>query len=164
MKYKDPRCPTISVSIGGTHIERALLDLGASVNLLSYSVYIQLELGELRPTHITLSLDDRPMKIPRGIIEYVLVQVNNFYFPVGYVALDTEPTIKGPNHIPIILGRPFLTISNALINCRSGCMQITFGDITLDLNIFNLIKKLTFLEVEKPEDASLIDVRLFACI
>ena len=39
VKYKDPGCPTISVNIGGTCVEKALLDLGASVNLLPYSMY-----------------------------------------------------------------------------------------------------------------------------
>ncbi|RVW21052.1 Retrovirus-related Pol polyprotein from transposon 17.6 [Vitis vinifera] len=58
VKYKDPGCPTISVNIGGTHVEKALLDLGASVNLLPYSVYKQLGLGGLKPTAITLSLAD----------------------------------------------------------------------------------------------------------
>ncbi|RVW50269.1 hypothetical protein CK203_081227 [Vitis vinifera] len=59
VKYKDPSCPTISVSVGGTCVEKNLLDLGASVNLLPYSVYKQLGLGELKPTSITLSLADR---------------------------------------------------------------------------------------------------------
>ncbi|RVW12643.1 Retrovirus-related Pol polyprotein from transposon 297 [Vitis vinifera] len=58
VKYKDPGCPTISVNIGGTHVEKALLDLGASVNLLPYSVYKQLGLGGLKPTTMTLSLAD----------------------------------------------------------------------------------------------------------
>ncbi|RVW21743.1 Retrovirus-related Pol polyprotein from transposon 17.6 [Vitis vinifera] len=66
LKYKDPGCPTISVMIGGKVVEKALLDLGASVNLLPYSVYKQLGLGELKPTSITLSLADRSVKIPRG--------------------------------------------------------------------------------------------------
>ena len=39
VKYKDPGCPTISVMIGEMCVEKALLDLGASVNLLTYSVY-----------------------------------------------------------------------------------------------------------------------------
>ena len=64
VKYKDPGCLTISVNIGGTCVEKALLDLGASVNLLPYSVYKQLGLGELKPTTITLSLADRSIKIP----------------------------------------------------------------------------------------------------
>ena len=58
VKYKDPGSPTISVTIGGTCIDKALLDSGASVNLLPYSVYKQLGLGELKPTNVTLSLAD----------------------------------------------------------------------------------------------------------
>ena len=64
VKYKDPGSPTISVNIGGTCIDKALLDLGATVNLLPYSVYKQLGLGELKPTNITLSLADRSVKMP----------------------------------------------------------------------------------------------------
>ena len=59
LKYKDLGSPTISVNIGGTCIDKALLDLGASVNLLPYSMYKQLGFGELKPTNITLSLTDR---------------------------------------------------------------------------------------------------------
>ena len=73
MKYKDPGCPTISVSIGGTYVEKELLDLGASANLLRYSVYKQLGLGELKPTTITLSLTGRSIKIPKGTVEDVLI-------------------------------------------------------------------------------------------
>ena len=91
VKYKDPGSPTISVNIGGTCIEKALLDLGASVNLLPYSVYKQLGLGELKPTNITLSLADRSVK------------VDKFYYPVDFVVLDTEPIANGLNHVPVIL-------------------------------------------------------------
>ena len=73
VKYKDSGCPTISVNIGGTCVEKALLDLGASVNLLPYSINKQLGLGELKPTTITLSLADRSVKIPKGTVEDVLV-------------------------------------------------------------------------------------------
>ena len=141
VKYKDPGSPTISVNIGGTCIDKALLDLGASVNLLPYSVYKQLGLGELKPTNITLSLADRSVKIPKGIVEDVLVKVDKFYYPVDFVVLDTEPIASGPNHVPIILGRPFLATSYAIINCRNGVMQLTFGNMTLEVNIFHLTHK-----------------------
>ncbi|RVW97435.1 hypothetical protein CK203_026276 [Vitis vinifera] len=158
LKYKDPGSPTISVMIGGKVVEKALLDLGASVNLLPYSVYKQLGLGELKPTSITLSLADRSVKIPRGIIEDVLVQVDNFYYPVDFVVLDTDPTVKEANLVPIILGRPFLATSNAIINCRNGLMQLTFGNMTLDLNIFYMSKKqITPEEEEGPEELCIID-------
>ena len=141
VKYKDPGSPTISVNIGGTCIDKALLDLGASVNLLPYSVYKQLGLGELKPTNITLSLVDRSVQIPKGIVEDVLVKVDKFYYPVDFVVLDTELIESGPNHVPIILGRPFLATANAIINCRKGVMQLTFGNMTLELNIFHLSNK-----------------------
>ncbi|WKA01473.1 hypothetical protein VitviT2T_019754 [Vitis vinifera] len=158
LKYKDPGCPTISVMIGGKVVEKALLDLGASVNLLPYSVYKQLGLGELKPTSITLSLADRSVKIPRGIIEDVLVQVDNFYYPVDFVVLDTDPIVKEANYVPIILGRSFLATSNAIINCRNGLMQLTFGNMTLELNIFHMSKKLITPEEEEGlEEVCIID-------
>ncbi|KAL6340690.1 hypothetical protein AAG906_014380 [Vitis piasezkii] len=87
-------------------VEKALLDLGASVNLLPYLVYKQLALGELKPTAITLSLANRSMKIPRG----------------------------------------------------NGLMQLTFGNMTLDLNIFYMSKKqITPEEEEGPEEVCIID-------
>ena len=141
VKYKDLGCPTISVNIGGTCVEKALLDLGASVNLLPYSVYKQLGLGELKPTTITLSLADISIKIPKGIVEDVLIQVDKFYYPVDFFVLDTEPVVVGANYVPIILGRPFLATSNAIINCRNGVMQLTFRNMNLELNILYLSKK-----------------------
>jgi hypothetical protein len=83
LKYKDPGCPTITCMIGFSQIERALLDLGASVNLLPYSVYLQLGLGELKSTSMTLQLADRSVKILRGIIEDVLIKVDKFFFSNG---------------------------------------------------------------------------------
>ena len=118
------------------------------MNLLPYSVYKQLGLGELKPTNITLSLADRSVKIPKGIVEDVLVKVDKFYYPVDFVVLDTEPIENGPNHVPIILGRPFLATANAIINCRNGVMQLTFGNMTLELNIFHLNNKHKLGETE----------------
>ena len=160
VKYKDPGCPTISVNIGGTCVEKALLDLGASVNLLPFSMYKQLRLGELKPTTITLSLADRSIKIPKGTVEDVLIQVDNFYYPVDFVVLDTEPVAVGANHVPIILGRPFLATSNAIINCRNGVMQLTFGNMTLELNIFHLSKKHMHQQEDDSEEICAIEAIL----
>ena len=79
VKYKDPECPTISYTIGTTVIDKALLDLGASVNLLSYSVYKQLGVGELKPTKVTLQLADTSVKVPLGEIADVLIKLENSY-------------------------------------------------------------------------------------
>ena len=156
VKYKDPGCPTISVNIWGICIEKALLDLGASVNLLPYSMYRQLGLGELKPTSITLSLVDRSVKIPKGTMEDVLIQVDKFYYPVDFEVLDTEPVAVGTNYVPIILGRPFLATFNAISKCRNGVMQLTFGNMTLELNIFHLSKKHMQPDEDVPEEACII--------
>ena len=160
MTFKLISCPTISVNIGGICVEKALLDLGASVNLLPYSMYRQLGLRELKPTSITLSLADRSIKIPKGTVEDVLIQVDKFYYLVDFLVLDTEPIAGGANYLPIILGRPFLATSNAVINCRNGVMQLTFGNMTLELNIFHLGKRHMQPEEDVPEEACIIDTIL----
>jgi hypothetical protein len=72
------------------------------------------------------------------VVEDVLVKVENFYYPVDFIILDIELTLHPSANIPIILGRPFLATSNTLINCRNGRMKITFGSMTVELNIFNV--------------------------
>ena len=139
-KYKYPGSPTISIVVGNSKLGHALVDLGASVNLLPYSVYVDLGLGELEPTTITLQLADRSVKIPRGIVKDVLVQVDKFYFPMDFVVLDTQPVVNQGTQFPIILSRPFLATSNAIIHCRGGLMTLSFGNMTVNLNIFNVIK------------------------
>ena len=115
-KYKDPGSPTISIVVGNSKIGHALVDLGASVNLFPYSVYVELGLGELKSTNITLQLADRSVKIPRGIMKDVLVQMDKFYFPMDFVVLDTQPVVNQGTQFPVILGRPFLATANAIIH------------------------------------------------
>jgi hypothetical protein len=140
LKYKDPGCPTISCFIGEHKIKKALLDLGASVNLLPYSVFQGLNLGELKPISLTLLLANRSIKVPRGIVKDVLVQVDKFIYHVDFIVLDTQP-VEACNLFLVILGRPFLATSNALINCRNGLMKLSFGNMTLEMNIFNICKQ-----------------------
>ena len=128
------------------------------MNLMPHSVYKQLGLGELKPTTITLSLADRSVKIPKGIVEDVLVKIDKFYNPVDFVVLDTAPSSNEPDHVPIILGRPFLAIANAIINCRNGIMHLTFGDMILELNIFHWNDNPKLLETENPITDEVVSV------
>ena len=61
-----------------------------------------------------------------------------FIFSADFVVLDTEKVPNVKSHIPVISGCPFLATSNALVNCRNGIMQLSFGNMTFNLNIFNL--------------------------
>ena len=90
----------------------------------------------------------------------MLVQVNKFYYPVDFIVLNTEPVAEGANYVPIILGRPFLATSNVIINFRNGVMQLTFGNMTLELNIYHLRKKHMHPVEEDPEEVFLIDTIL----
>ena len=141
-KYKDPGSPIISIVVKILKLGHALVDLGASVNLFPYSVYVGLGLGELEWTNITLQLADRSVKIPRGIVEDVLVQVDKFYFPVDFFVLDIQPVVNQGTQFPVILGRTFLATTNAIIHCRGGLMTLSFGNMTINLNIFNVIKEI----------------------
>ncbi|XP_062113915.1 uncharacterized protein LOC133824912 [Humulus lupulus] len=89
-KYKDLGCPTMFCQIGTHEFSQALLDLGASVNLMPYFIYSQLGLGEIKSTFVVLQLADRSIKKPQGIFEDVLVQVDKFYHPVDFLILDTQ--------------------------------------------------------------------------
>ena len=137
MKYKDPRCPTISCTIGQTEISRALLNLGASINLLPLSVYQQLGLGELNPTRVIIQLADRSVKISKGEIIDVLIRVGDFIYLIDFIVLETQPVSNSRSQTPVILGRQFLITANAIINCRNGSMRLTFGDMK-EVNVFNL--------------------------
>jgi len=116
LKHKDPGSLTIQCIIGDSKIDKTLFDLGAGVNLLPYSVYEKLGFGELKPTKVVLQLADQYVVILRGIVEDVLVQIDRFYFPVDFIVLDTQPIAQSSTNIHVILGRPFLATSNALIN------------------------------------------------
>ena len=75
------------------------------------------------------------------MVEGVVIKIENLYYPVDFIILDTEPTLHPDNGIPIILGRPFLATTNTLINCRNGRMKITFGSMTAELKIFNVMQQ-----------------------
>ena len=93
-------------------------------------------------------------------MEDVLIQVDKFYYPVDFVVLDTELIAVGTNYVPIILERPFLATSNAVINCQNGVMQLIFWNMTSELNIFHLSKKHKQPVEEGPEKACIIDTIL----
>lgn len=129
-KFKDPGAPLISVVVGNIAIKKALLDLGASINILPDTI---------------ISLADRSTKIPRGILEDVIVKVDDFYYPVDFFVMDTETPYKDVQPT-IILGRPFLATIDARINCRTGAMDIVFGNKKLRLNVFSSVNSPTMNE------------------
>ncbi|GJU88235.1 retrovirus-related pol polyprotein from transposon 297 family protein [Tanacetum coccineum] len=144
-KFKDPGASLILVVVGNIAIKKALIDLGASINILPASLVDKYDLRTLRKTDTIISLADRSTKIPRGILEDVIVKVDDFYYPVDFFVMDTDPPYKDvqPTIIP---RRPFLAIIEDRINCRTGAMDITFGNKKLRLNVFNYVNSPTMNE------------------
>ncbi|XP_022859404.1 uncharacterized protein LOC111380150 [Olea europaea var. sylvestris] len=102
-KLKDPGSFTIPCHIGNLYIDKALCDLGASINLMPLSLFQKLGLGEAKPTTVSLQLTDRSIRHPRSICEDILVKVDKFIFPADFIILDMEED----RDVFLILGRPF---------------------------------------------------------
>ena len=90
LKMKDPKSFKVNIPIGGKEKTQAMLDLGASINIMPYSVYLRLGLGKLKPIPMTLQLADKLLKHPKGIVEDLLVQVDKRAY--GFCGVgDEEP-------------------------------------------------------------------------
>uniref|UniRef100_A0A1U7X8P1 Uncharacterized protein LOC104236283 n=1 Tax=Nicotiana sylvestris TaxID=4096 RepID=A0A1U7X8P1_NICSY len=111
----DPGSFTIPCTIGNFVFAKELCDLGASINLMPLVIYKMLGIGRARPTSMLLQLADGTVKCPFGILDDVLIQV------------DEE--------IPIILGRPFLATGRALIDCETGELKMRLNDEEIIFNV-----------------------------
>ena len=92
------------------------------------------------------------MKVPRELIENVLVKVDEFYFLVNFIVFDIEST-HNPTQILFILSHSFFATANTCINCRIDVMDISFGNKKARLNIFNATQ-----ETSKDVDCFAIDL------
>ncbi|KAM0057279.1 putative aspartic peptidase domain superfamily [Helianthus debilis subsp. tardiflorus] len=117
-------------------MSRALLDLGASVSILPRILYDQYDFGPLRRADTTVVLADLTPKLPRGIVHDVMVKVEEFFFPIDFLVLDYVSADKN-NQPNVILGRPFLATAHAQIDCRTGTVDMTFGNRKVRLNVFS---------------------------
>ena len=138
-KQRDPRAPMISCEIGGRTFTRSLLDTGASVNILSKGVYDICPLGELQPLFIEMSLADGSVRRPHGVVEDVIVKVENCYFLVDFIIVDMKST-KDLTNSPIILGRPFLATAKAITDWGKGKVIFQVGDSTMKVSINKLMR------------------------
>ncbi|XP_073223475.1 uncharacterized protein [Cicer arietinum] len=116
--------------------ERALCDLGASVSLMHLSVCKKLDVGELKPTNISIQLADRSIKYPMEILEDVPIKVGQLFIPTDFVVLEMEED----SQVAILLGRPFLATTGAVIDVKHGKLVFDVGDEKIELNLSNLMK------------------------
>ena len=135
-KLKDMRSFTISCVIGEHTFNKALCDLGASINLMPLSVVKKRKLGELMPTTLSLQMADRSLNFPKYIIKDVLVMFDKFIFPIDFVVLDMEEDMEAP----LILDRPFLATNKALIDVKNGELKLRVGKDHVKFNLYQSLK------------------------
>ncbi|XP_050248936.1 uncharacterized protein LOC126696203 [Quercus robur] len=136
-KCKDPGMFTIPCTIGNTQLKKAMLDLGASINVMPYSIYVSLKLGPLNKTGVVIQLADRSIAYPKGVVKDVLVQVNDLVFPNDFYVLDME---NGDQTTPILLGRPFLKTSKTKIDVHSNTLTMEFDGEIVKFIIYDAMK------------------------
>ncbi|GJY06002.1 reverse transcriptase domain-containing protein [Tanacetum coccineum] len=130
-KLGDPGRFLIPCKFPGMDECLALADLGASINLMPFSVWKKLNLPDLTPTCMTLELADRSISRPIGIAKDVNVKVGVFQFPADFVVVDFEPDPR----VPLILGRCFLKTSRALIDVYEGELTLRVGNEAITYNL-----------------------------
>ncbi|XP_021847715.1 uncharacterized protein [Spinacia oleracea] len=132
-KLGDPGSHSIPVKLGNIEIKKALCDTGASVSLMPLSICKKINMGELKPTRISLEMADRTIKFPLGILEDVPLLVGNFCIPCDFVVIDMEEDAQ----VPIVLGRPFLSSTGAIIDMKNGKITFEVGDEKMEYIITN---------------------------
>ena len=131
-KHKDPGSVTIPCSIGPVSVGKALIDLGASINLMSLSMCRRIRKLEIMPTRMTLKLADHSIIRPYGVIEDVLVRVQQFTFPVDFVVMNIEEDVE----IPLILGHPFMLTADCVVDKGKGNLEMSIDDQKITFNLF----------------------------
>ena len=115
VKKRDTGAPMITSEIGGMSFTRSLLDIGASINILPKAIFDRHHVRELQPLLVELRLADGSVRKPHGLVEDVILRIEDCYFPVDFLVVDMKMT-KEMTQAPIILGRPFLAIAKAITN------------------------------------------------
>ncbi|GJZ17788.1 hypothetical protein Tco_0553911 [Tanacetum coccineum] len=146
-KEKDLGSFILPYFINNVCFDNALADFGASVSVMPLSTYLNLGLGEVAHTKLTVELADRTVKYPKGIAENVLVCIGKFVFPVDFIILDMPEDIKGP----LILGRPFLSTTRAKIDVFKRNITLRVGEEKIIFKSVkpasSLIKRVYMLEL-----------------
>lgn len=69
-------------------------------------------------------MKDLSISYLKGVVEYVLLKVNNFIFLADFMILD----IDEDNDVPLILERPFIDTGRALIDVSKKELNLHLND------------------------------------
>ncbi|XP_042023170.1 uncharacterized protein LOC121770521 [Salvia splendens] len=102
-------------------VDKALCDLGASINIMPLKYYEKLNIGPLKTSYVIIRLADNTAIKTMAMIKDVLVKVDDFIFPADFIILD----MKVDKNIPLILCRDFLATCKVLIDVGRGDIAIS---------------------------------------
>ncbi|KAL0403700.1 UNVERIFIED_CONTAM: Retrovirus-related Pol polyprotein from transposon.6 [Sesamum radiatum] len=120
-------------------IKRAMCDLGASINVMPLTIFKSLNVGPLKETGVVIQLADRSIVYPEGVLEDVLVQVNELVFPADFFVIDMRED-NSPNSTSILLGRPFLKTARTKIDVHNGTLTMEFDGEVIRFNIYESMR------------------------
>ncbi|GKC72328.1 reverse transcriptase domain-containing protein [Tanacetum coccineum] len=135
-KLGDPRSFLILCIFNKTFSCNALVDLGASINLMQYLLYAKLSLKNLKPTKMSVRLADKSFQHPVRIAENMIIEVGKFTIPADFVIPEMEEDSK----VPLILGRPFLHTTDAVIRVKQKQLNLGVGTERMIFNIDSVMK------------------------
>jgi len=138
-KFKDLSSFTIPCTIGNQDMGKALVDLGANINLMPLSMLQNIGGLKARPTRRTLQLADSSVKYPYGVVEDVVVQIDKLKFPVDFVVME----MKKDEGVPLILGRPFMKTTKVVINVDDGMLKLKDQDEEMTFNVLEVVQEPT---------------------
>eukprot|EP00253_Pinus_taeda_P031369 PITA_31369 len=134
IKYEYPRNPIVTVQIYGRSFPNTLVDLGATINILTTETCQALGIIALEPTTTLLELANRSVVRLEGTLQDITVSIDSWEYPVDFLVINPRSRLDGH---PMILGRPWLATTDAYIGYREGSMTITKGDAMLKVILDN---------------------------
>ncbi|KAF1864737.1 hypothetical protein Lal_00039903, partial [Lupinus albus] len=138
-KCMDPGTFIVPCIIGNRKFENFILHLGASINVMPMNVFKFLSLGPLQPTGVVIQLANKSTTYPAGLVEDVLVRVDQLIFHANFYILYMEEG-SPCNTIPIILGRPFFRTARTKIDVHAGTLSLEFDDkVFIDKHLPNFL-------------------------
>ena len=129
----------ITSEIGEMSFTRSLLDIGVSINILPKSIFDRHHVWELQSFLVELCLVDKSVRKPHGIVEDVIIKIEDCYFPIDFLVVDIKTT-KELSQVPIILGQPILATAKAITDWGKGEVILEVGEHTVKVDINKLMK------------------------
>ena len=141
----------VTISINDFSVPSTLINLGATINVMTTETMKYLKLPNIRPTITGLELADRSKVVPKGILEDIIVSLDSWEYPVYFLILQPKTNLGGHT---LILGRPWLATTDAFIGYRSGSIIIAHGDERKHITLYLLAQSPSLLSWPENEQVN----------